>query len=309
MAFVNRNIREFIDCGPMAARTKIRCGFELETQATNGLRQGGPKVPDAALFEAGIRNRASDMTRPMSFLSATLFDSVFAEALNYYRQSTNPSEYGRTPLDTIRRLVGNAQLEAGTDGSVAGFEFRTVGGLKYFECLYQAQGLFRQNHTVDEKCSFHVHISLPGVRHRYGKKFQASLIEYVCSQWDRFPVGLKSRLKKIVDMTYFKKLITNGTDKYAFVRFHPEYGTWEFRCFGNIQNATEAKTCLDIAVEALRHAYLVADGQRPMLSADLWETATNGLWTDFITNSLTVGRPVTTNRALSFLNYYNHKAA
>lgn len=309
MAFLNANIRLFIDCGLAAAKSKIRCGFELETQSTNGHRQGGPRIPDAALFDRAALDHTTDRIDPFSFLSANLFDQLHSETLAYYRRTLSPSNYGRSPLDHMRQTIDSNLLEAGTDGSVAGFEFRTIGGLTYFQFLGEANRLFRHTHVIDEKCSYHIHLSLPGVRHRYGKRFQAAMIEYVCSQWDRFPSGLKSRLKKITDMTYFKKLITNGTDKYAFIRFHPEYGTWEFRCFGNIQTAAEAKTCLDIAIEAMKHAYSVLDGQREMISSELWDSATNGLWTDFILNTLSVGKPVTRQRAGSFLNLYNKRTA
>ncbi len=142
-----------------------------------------------------------------------------------------------------------------SDGSVSGPEFITKGnGTTASRFSSSLRQLFK-NHTfkIDNGCSFHIHVSIPGITHKYGKLFQAYLMEYLLGQIHRLPESVKARWNG--EVGYFKPLISK--EKYSFVHFHESLGTWEFRCFGNVQNHADGMRCLKLAVEAMQYAYQV----------------------------------------------------
>lgn len=139
------------------------------------------------------------------------------------------------------------------DGTVSGPEFKIEGyGCKAGPFISRLKKLLA-NHTmqVDEGCSFHIHISVPGIEHKYGKLLQVRMMEYLMRNLERVPEDVKKRWRKSTE--YFKPHVS--TDKYSFVHFHNRYKTWEFRCFGNINNVSDAAQCLRLAVGALQYAY------------------------------------------------------
>ncbi len=153
-----------------------------------------------------------------------------------------------------------ARIEAVNDSSVSGFEFRTIGGLELAEVKTAAENIFRFDHKIDTKCSFHVHISIPGVKHQYGTELQAAMTEYLLINIAKIPDSIKQRWAD--DCGYFKPMISR--DKYAFVHMHDQ-GTWEFRCFGNVKNSKDAETCFLLATEALQYGYKVVAGNITLL--------------------------------------------
>ena len=170
---------------------------------------------------------------------------------------------GEDGIDQLREEYGRrlfkAKLEMVTDSSVDGPEIRTCGALtlkEFRQALKVATGLPIE---VDTGCSFHIHLSIPEVKHSYGRKLQALMYEYLISSIDRVPESVRDRWNN--DYHYFKPELS--TDKYSFVHFHHQ-GTWEFRCFGNVDNEEDGMQCLRLAVEALQYAYKVIAGVLPM---------------------------------------------
>lgn len=145
------------------------------------------------------------------------------------------------------------------DQSVDGPEIKTYGPTTVPQSFALLTDLFAAHEMrVDVGCSFHVHISVPGIGHTYGKKFQGYLYEYLISQIDRVPKAVRSRWSSSA-ARYFKAQISE--DKMTFVNFHDGYKTWEFRCFGNVSNIQDATACIRLAAEALRYAYQCQLGQ------------------------------------------------
>jgi hypothetical protein len=179
------------------------------------------------------------------------------------------------------------EIQIGSDGSVGGFEFRTIGGVKYGAFNDAAESLFKLNHVIDRKCSFHIHLSVNDIAHRYGQRLQQAMTEYVVSNAARLPATVKDRLMFATESNYFKPQLQKN--KYTFVNYHDQ-GTWEFRCFGNVQSAAEAKICLDIAIEAMQFAYRVVSGGAVLESEQYM--LSQEAWTSVCYNSLRFARPV-----------------
>jgi hypothetical protein len=149
-------------------------------------------------------------------------------------------------------------VKLGTDQSVDGGEIRTIGGIRPMAFIRAATDLLDHNDfEVDTGCSFHIHLSVPGVKHFYGKDMQANMIAYLLDHKDRLPESMLDRLKSH-KLDHFAALQLS-TEKFSAVHMHPQ-GTWEFRLFGNINKACDARRCLLLAIEALRYAYRVKLG-------------------------------------------------
>jgi hypothetical protein len=171
------------------------------------------------------------------------------------------------------------------DGSVSGPEIRTVGGLTVQEFCRAVNELFeKHSFLIDERCSFHIHLSVNDVSHRYGERFQSWMLEYLFMNMTSMPESVVSRFcyyecrgdelleidegdddddpypdeegEKYWMDQYFPFAITEN--RYAFVSYRGQ--TWEFRCFGNVQDPREAKRCLLLAIGALKYAYECSKG-------------------------------------------------
>lgn len=149
-------------------------------------------------------------------------------------------------------------IEAKPDGSVRGPEFIVKGnGVEAAQFSRLIKTLLRTfDVEVDTGCSFHVHVSVPGIKHTYGGLLQVRLMEYLLANVDRVPESVRERWRQ--DTRYFQPRVSR--DKFSFVNFHERCGTWEFRCFGNVSTAKDAMRCLRLAVEALQFAYRVSLG-------------------------------------------------
>lgn len=210
--------------------------------------------------------------------------------LTAYRAAVEPLVRSRVSAEDFRRSMDSfaflrhrfpawpENIEMGTDGSVRGFEFRTRGGLTSIQFDAAADHIFGEmTHTVDNGCSFHIHVAVEGLTHQYGERFQEALIEYLVENSERAPDRVRARWRAIRNNRYI--LIHISDQKYSFVHKHPRFNTWEFRCFGNIDNAADAKVCRDLAVEAMQHAYKVISGSvatfatRHDLSMEEWKQA------------------------------------
>lgn len=170
-----------------------------------------------------------------------IFESENDNILNW----GNSLEYFR--LDDI-----DVELEA--DGSVAGPEIKTLnGGVSPRQFVSIANQVFKHDLVIDEGCSFHTHISIEGVKHSYGKQLQIDLYTYLIEHYSEVPESVKQRWQNEEKRNkYFGLNIQD--EKFTFVNCHSQ-GTWEFRCFGNVKNAKDARQCLMLAIKAMRYAY------------------------------------------------------
>lgn len=276
----------------------IRCGFELETQATEGNTWSGSGSSDE-FDEDGFEEAVSE--RMSEIIGSELHDYVGSDLLERVesRVRTNLVEgdeidrsrfeaEGETPDEWLRNNHSiPSELDVVSDGSVSGFEFRTKrGGVTYPQFIKAAKGIFDLSHTIDVGCSFHVHLSVFGVKHTYGQRLQQSMVEYLVENADRAPATVRARWFAARNNQYIKKLIGNSDEKYCFVRMHTQ-GTWEFRCFGNVQNAADARVCLDLAIAAMMHGYRVLIGEAYLLADSATSTAT---WVDAVFTALETGK-------------------
>lgn len=149
--------------------------------------------------------------------------------------------------------------QMGTDGSVRGGEVRTLGGRTIREFLTAARVLSRNPFEVAEDTSFHIHLSLNDVEHKWGERFQAEMYAYLLKNVDRMPEAVQKRLVSPPGQKYAKFMLENG-HKYVAVYKHDDYNTWEFRLFGNVSKFPEMVQCLTLAVDTLRHVYAVRLG-------------------------------------------------
>jgi hypothetical protein len=185
---------------------------------------------------------------------------------DYRRESDSPREF----MDNNYNIP--AKIEVGEDGSVEGFEFRTKGGLSYTQFKRAAEGIFKLSHQIDTECSFHIHVGVKGIKHNYGPRMQAALVQYLIENISRVPASVRQRWVDVENNQYIKGLYESKS-KYSFIHKH-EQGTWEFRCFGNVKNARDAMQCLDLAIEAMQFAYSVLTGESSLLSDEYSLTTT-----------------------------------
>lgn len=167
-------------------------------------------------------------------------------------------------------------IRAMTDESVEGFEFTTDGPVSYNKFNELSAELFAMDHDVDYSCSFHIHIGLKSLNatnrlYDHWDSMHDSLIKYICRNYHKLPKSQQLRGMKKDGLSSY----TSRYGKDGMIIYHRGYDTIEFRLFGNIDNADDAKKCLDMAVEALQYALRCnhrrspkRDGKRALHSSD-----------------------------------------
>lgn len=212
-----------------AFRKRVRCGFELETQESNGVTWD---------------NRST---------------SRMSGAYPYYHETVDTPNF-----EEIRAALADTRIEIGHDGSVEGFEFRTYGPNTIRQFRKAAERVFKIRHRIDHQCSFHVHMSISGVRLDYSPFVQSTLIEYVIKHRFDLPKSVRKRLSETDHIEEYAAISEEGPNQNTFVSFNTRYCTWEFRCFGNVHNVDDAVACLDLAIKAMYAA------QSSLMSHDLF---------------------------------------
>lgn len=216
----------------------------------------------------------------LAALPLTSFDEPQLAALLDMSQFQRPA-----PNGSIYKLSDAMMpaVEIKRDGTVEGGEIILAKPLPTRKALDVARELFKENNfIVDEGCSFHIHLSVPGLEHRYGQALQWELMLYVLSQYERVPEGVRSRWAR--NMEYFRPILQ--IDKYSFVHYHGHYRTWEFRCFGNVDCIEDAEACYQLAVEAMQHAYKVQARQTDSLSPSIFDCGSQRRVYDSIVHQL-----------------------
>jgi len=161
------------------------------------------------------------------------------------------------PADILRDLAWKP------DGSVDGPEITTMGPQTLNQASAHALALFTAlssaQFTVDTGCSFHIHASIIDSKPKHSKLFQAFLMREILND-PRVPASVRTRWKTDSLNRYFNFELDD--QKYRFVAYRGN--TWEFRCFGNIDNSADAILCLNIVTEAYHKAIT-----RPVLELSL----------------------------------------
>jgi len=145
-------------------------------------------------------------------------------------------------------------IEAVGDGSVSGFELKPIRPLTFEETQVATDSLFQIPMHVDTRCSFHVHVSVKNNNSaQYDEKLQMYMCEYIVANLDKVPDSCLERWRNTNQLNrYFA--FQHGSQKYTFVSFCSKFKTWEFRCFGNIQDQEDAMMCIKIAGLAYKYA-------------------------------------------------------
>lgn len=189
-------------------------------------------------------------------LSREAIEQYLIETGDYERQ-TNEDECNSRDIEDLAENYfgepGNLTMEH--DGSVNGPEIQTVGPKTVKEFLRLAKKVFKQEMTIDHECSFHIHVSVDGVKHVYGAMLQRAVYYYFYNNLDRVPESVMQRWANREWRDRYFAIEHNSDRKYSFVAWRNEHSTIEFRCFGNVTNYKDARKCLILAVEALIWAY------------------------------------------------------
>lgn len=157
----------------------------------------------------------------------------------------------------LKKIAGNnwdSRLEYTHDGSVAGVEIRPKKPLSHQESIDSLSTLFRNKMEIDEKCSFHVHVSIAeDFDSTYNRDLQLFMIEYIITHLAEVPESCRNRWKDPYQTARYFAILPSD-DKYCFVAFRGHLRTWEFRCFGNITNAADGQKCIELAGRAYMYA-------------------------------------------------------
>lgn len=285
---------QFLEARRIERIGMIKAGFELETQSTSGLTWGDcdGSTPDEDAYSDAVSDRVDEIvgSELSAYLSAPVYSSVRDHIIQRVHDELDMSNYTSSNGDLTDTVSIPAGIQVGSDGTVSGFEFRTGnGGVNYPDFIRLARELFQIPHSIDTGCSFHIHLSVVGVRHKFGERLQAAMVEFLALNIESVPESVRLRWSKIDSNSYIRKLI-GETDKYCFIRSHPQ-GTWEFRCFGNVKNAKDAKKCLDLSIAALAHGYAVIQGEAALLRDKYHDVYGNDIeWQDAVYASLREGK-------------------
>jgi hypothetical protein len=109
--------------------------------------------------------------------------------------------------------------------------------------------------NIDTRCSFHIHISEKSMYKGYEKAMQVAMLQYIYENLDKVPKNILQRwgsANRNARDRYFGYSLDSA--KYNFISYRPDYGTWEFRCFGNIQSSDDGLICLRLAMAAYKWA-------------------------------------------------------
>lgn len=214
-----------------------------------------------AKCDADIQERAVDFLVALAMQKADLYEQYL------------PETYFSRTIPEVKKLVDRG-LTYESDGTVDGPEIQTAGPNSFITCMQHADWLFsNMDMTIDERCSFHIHLSIPGIKHTYGRNLQIALMLSVLLTPDR-PSALHDRWNFTPERDddedydcdedeqkswlerYFD--VRPSANKYSFVAHRGD--TWEFRGFGNVSNADDARWCLKAAVKAMQRGYRLLHG-------------------------------------------------
>ena len=264
-------------------------GFELETQQTEGLtydnrkegfKKNANNIKDKSQFIKQLADKGS--SSPLAQVVAHLVENGNTDAVE---------AIANTPLSSLLDLIPNSSItpkmclphlegmDVGQDGSVKGFEIRTIGGLDSATFKKRVADVMALKHEVNERCSFHIHVGSEVLELKKDPNTIGTMISYILGHND-IPTSVRNRWKDN-NANYFCRPNIDGKEKESFIRVHPQ-GTLEFRCFGNINNVADAETCHRIAVEAIKYA---------MINTVTDDNTYNSEWKKEVDKTMSSGKP------------------
>lgn len=185
-----------------------------------------------------------------------------------YDKRSTIYEDGDEDSDTISLMeyVDNhvpRTIQSGEDTSVGGGELRHRDPLTYTQTLAAWTEVFRRNDlSIDEGCSLHIHMSIAGKTHSFGPELSKWMHYYIVSNTQTYPENIQERWRSGPRGNYFDIPETDyqaGDSRYCFIAFREGMDltgtTWEFRCWGNVDTVEGITTCLEATVEAYNFAY------------------------------------------------------
>jgi hypothetical protein len=193
----------------------------------------------------------------------------------------SPSDYRLTPKGVLEYLrdVHDVRDEYSieNDATVGGIEFKPIGPLDPDTSLASYAKLRKiftegiEPWTVSNRCSFHIHVSVNGMKHTYGPNMQAFMYLYLLQNIHRVPTrvlerwtnaGMASDGDKYFKMNLGGSASPSHENRYSFIAFRHEFKTWEFRCWGNIETVEDAKACVDLSLDAYNYAFDLVHKQK-----------------------------------------------
>lgn len=185
------------------------------------------------------------------------------------RQYQEDAECGDNTLSHVDGIVPT-DLDSGSDATVSGGEIRCAGPKGYIRTIDAFTSLFSLGEWgIDEECSCHIHLSVRNKQHEYGTHLHKWMIVYLIDNMRRVPRCVLPRWTMSSWMRQYYKIPDESEaqdSRYNFIAFRELGGeddddddspnnTWEFRCWGNISNAADLATCMDLSMEAYNFAY------------------------------------------------------
>ena len=156
-------------------------------------------------------------------------------------------------------------VELVPDGSVAGPEIRTIGGLTVVDFLKTAKEVLKKNMKVDKGCSFHIHVGIAmdpktGSQHRISGEVQLYAFEYLLRHVHEFSPEIRERIARNQrdGRKYYKFSPNLRQDRYFCVAVRQN--TYEFRLWGNICDYKNIAKALMFTIKALHYGLRVVYG-------------------------------------------------
>ena len=165
----------------------------------------------------------------------------------------------------FQELITHPSFRVERDGTVSGPEIITTAGFTIQETKNLSRTIFTHPMCVSTRCSFHIHLSVNGIEHQPGYAMPMFMMMHLLANIHRIPSSVLTRwIEMDVDnkMQYFipnPKTDDDTRNRYNFIAWRSREGnkpaTWEFRCWGNIDNAMDAHTVIELTVEAYEYAH------------------------------------------------------
>lgn len=173
------------------------------------------------------------------------------------------------------------------DATVSGIEFHPQAPLNPDAAMEAHAKLLSafESITVSARCSYHIHLSVSGMKHTYGINMQAFMYLYILNNLHRVPQGVLERWANSSSPDgdrYFRQCLggsmnSSYEERYSFIAFRHEFSTWEFRCWGNVLSVEDAKACLDISIDAYNYAFDLVHKQKKMADLKAIDSFRNSL--------------------------------
>jgi hypothetical protein len=266
-----QKIREFIASANY--RELVSLGYEIETQF-----DGGENEFDTDSF---YDNVSIDDETILSYLSLP-YNARWIDSINEHNSDGLLGAFSLDESDIIEYMLENEMndsnssywntnekehfeitgFDTDTDGSVSGWEFKTLdqledGGVDYPTALQLAETFYDElpsEYSCDYRCSCHTHIKVLGIdRHVGSYRLYVLILDELSKVWSGNTVPSKV-LERIKYCHHHYAPRSTHTEKFNTVRVHPS-GTWEFRLWGNCQDSSEVSFCVNATIDCFRKAY------------------------------------------------------